>query len=304
MNELQSQIDKLGELDDKISKIHEELEDIQTQFSEGKDNLLESIKKAKTQISENLKQIKKKGNDETFTTYFEKLVVRMGEITEKFSFKEILSIKDDLKESVVKKISEISTSLSHLTNQKDQLFAEIEETKDHVKRLDRQIANTEKEIQILHKKEKIAERYRSYQNVFKEAQSIIRENASSILEEKILEMHKNLSTTDEFDKVLIDSNDYSLSVTPKGLDMNESYPAALYEGGGHRLMLGLSYKFSLGKVIGNAPFLLIDEPTEFMDVENRVNLLSNLPTIAEGTQILLITHQDVKKIQCDKKIGI
>ncbi len=304
MNEFQSQIEKIDEIEVKVSKIQDELEDIQTQFSEGKDNLLETIKRAKTQISENLKVIKKKGNEESFTTYFEKLIVRMGDITENFSLKEIQSIKDDLKELVVKKLTEISTSLSHLTDQKDQILTEIEETKDHVKRLDRQIANTEKEIQILHKKETIAERYRSYQNVFKDAQSIIRENASSILEEKILEMHKNLSTTDEFDKVFIDSNDYSLSVTPKGLDMNESYPAALYEGGGHRLMLGLSYKFSLGKVIGDAPFLLIDEPTEFMDVENRVNLLSNLPTIAEGTQILLITHQDVDKIQCDKRIGI
>ena len=304
MNELQSQVDKIVELDDKISKIYAELENIQTQFSERKDALVESFKKVKAQISENLKAIKKKNDEESFFTDLEKLVARMGNIPDLFSFEEILSIKEDLKELIIKKISEISTSLSHLTNQKGQLLAEIEETKDHVKRLDRQIANTENEIQILHKKEKISERYRSYQNVFKEAQSIIRENASDILEKKILEMHKILSTTDEFDKVLIDSNDYSLSVTPKGLDVNEAYPAALYEGGGHKLMLGLSYKFSLGKIIGNAPFLLIDEPTEFMDVENRVNLLSNLPNIADGTQILLITHQDVDKIQCDKKIGI
>ena len=80
------------------------------------------------------------------------------------------------------------------------------------------------------------------------------------------------------------------------MSVKDTYPAALYEGGGHKLMLGLCYKFSLGEIIGNSPFLLIDEPTEFMDVENRVKLLSNLPSITNGTQILLITHQDVDKI--------
>ena len=110
--------------------------------------------------------------------------------------------------------------------------------------------------------------------------------------------------TDEFEKIHIDNNDYSLSVTPQGISGNETYPASLYEGGGHKLMLGLSYKFSLGKIIGDAPFLLIDEPTEFMDVNNRVHLLSKLPSVIEGTQILLITHQDVEKIQCNKKIKI
>ena len=46
------------------------------------------------------------------------------------------------------------------------------------------------------------------------------------------------------------------------------------------------------------------ESKEFMDENNRINLLSNLSSTAEDTQVILITHHDVDKIQCDKKIEI
>jgi len=78
----------------------------------------------------------------------------------------------------------------------------------------------------------------------------------------------------------------------------------VYQGGGHKLILGLAYKFALGDLIGFPPFLLVDEPTEFMDSNNRINLLSNLNSIADNSQLILITHQDVDKIHANKKIEI
>ncbi len=51
-------------------------------------------------------------------------------------------------------------------------------------------------------------------------------------------------------------------------------------------------------------FILVDEPTEFMDGQNRINLLTKLNEIAKETQIILVTHQDVDKIKCKKKIEI
>ena len=150
----------------------------------------------------------------------------------------------------------------------------------------------------------MTKKYRLFQNSFNEVQNIIRQNASKVLEKKILSIHKNLSADDEFEKVNIDSENYSLSVVPKGFESDEFYPAMVYQGGGHKLILGLSYKIALGDLIGAPPFLLIDEPTEFMDSNNRITLLSNLSSLSDKSQVLLITHQDVDKIQAKKKIEI
>ena len=127
---------------------------------------------------------------------------------------------------------------------------------------------------------------------------------SLALEEKILDFHRILSVDDEFEKIKVDEENYSLSVKPKNVTNAEFYPASVYQGGGHKLILGLAYKLALGELIGSPSFLLVDEPTEFMDSQNRINLLSNLETISKNAQILLITHQDVDKIHCNQKILI
>ncbi|MBD3214843.1 MAG: hypothetical protein GF311_19685 [Candidatus Lokiarchaeota archaeon] len=191
-----------------------------------------------------------------------------------------------------------------MEDQRLQIINDLEEIKEQIKRLDRNIANNEKKISILKIKKELSEKYRNFQDIFKETQQIIRDGVSTALEEKILEYQQLLSPEDEFEKIHIDNEDYSLSITPKGVDIVESFPAWVYEGGGYKLLLGLSYKFSLSELISQAPFLLIDEPTEFIDAYTRESLLSNICSIAEKTQVLLITHQDVDKILCDNRIEL
>ncbi|MHA1724576.1 MAG: hypothetical protein ACTSXH_07010 [Promethearchaeota archaeon] len=242
----------------------------------------------------------KKSVNEELTT----IITKIGNAENNFSMETITDIKEHLKEFTIVKISEISTSIDHLNQQKGTIETRLEEIKNNLKRLDKEIAKTAKEVEILEEKEKLVKKYRFYQEIFKELQGMIRENACSILEKHILEFHDLLSTTKEFEKIHVDKDDYSLYITPKGMPEKEFYHAWLYEGGGQKLILGISYKFSLGNIIGKSPFLLIDEPTEFMDRFNRVNLLSNLANILNDHQVLLITHQDVDKIKCNKKIEI
>ncbi|MHA1456224.1 MAG: hypothetical protein ACTSR5_09635 [Promethearchaeota archaeon] len=205
---------------------------------------------------------------------------------------------------ILTKNSEITTTLDILKTQLQEYEEYEKDVQAQILKLDKEIAKFEKEINLLKNKEALTKKYRSFQNAFNEVQNIIRQNASKVLEQKILSIHKNLSADDEFEKVNIDSDNYSLSVLPKGIESDELYPAMVYQGGGHKLILGLSYKIALGDLIGSPPFLLIDEPTEFMDSNNRINLLSNLSAISDKSQILLITHQDVDKIQAKKKIEI
>lgn len=305
-NELESQLKHYDELNEKLEEISKEIKEAQISHNKEKELLLKTLMETKKEIESRLKgKLKKESTkNEIFKAKINIILEKIDDVKTQFSIENTLNIKEDLKELIITKIAEISTSISHYSQQAEKYKIQIEETKNNIKRLDKDIANTEKKIQDLEEKEKIAIKYRKYQDVFKEVQGIIRENICSILEEKILELHEILSTTKEFERLHVDSKDYSLSITPLNMEEKEAYPANLYEGGGQKLILGISYKFSLGQILGTAPFLLIDEPTEFMDQENRINLLSNLSSVLKNNQLMLITHQDVNKIRCNKKIEI
>ncbi len=301
LNDLNSSVKQVEKQNSKMKEIQKDKKDAEENLTEGKRNLIILLNTVKTELD---KYIKLLGEDDGVIKPLKVVLNQIDNFKSDLSLKAATKLKEDFNELIISKMSEISSSLKHLEEQKVQLKKDLEDIKDKIKRLDKQIAVNEKKIQILLLKEKLAEKYRYFQNVFKKTQGIIRDNISNALEERILDYHKVLSSEEEFEKIFIDSDDYSLSVTPKGMSLNTYYPAWVYEGGGHKLLLGLSYKFSLSELINVSSFLLIDEPTEFIDINNRKNLLSNISSMAENTQVILITHQDVDKIVCNNKIEL
>ncbi|MHA1682414.1 MAG: AAA family ATPase [Promethearchaeota archaeon] len=182
--------------------------------------------------------------------------------------------------------------------------ANVEFIKAQIKQVDRELANYERKLKYLLKKQDLAEQYRTYQSIYRSVQQVIREKAATTLGTLVLEHHKKLSVDDEFDEIAVDNRDYSITFKPKNTPGDEMYPASVYQGGGHKLILGLAYKFAIGELISTPPFILIDEPTEFMDDANRIRLLSNLNAISSNSQVLLVTHHDVDKITSHKKVKI
>ncbi len=301
LNESKAFLNQYKEYVKKLTIIQEEKKKGEEDFNQQKADLSKLFENLKNELKENLKSLDSSDN---FITTLEIILKKINDYEANRNLENALHIRDELKEAIIFKISELSTTLNHLKQQNEQISEDIDETKKQIKRLDKEIAQTEKKIQILHTKYELAEKYRNFQQIFKQVQQIIRNNVSITLEEDILKSYKLFSSEDEFEKVCIDNKDYSLSVIPKGKESKIYYPASVYEGGGYQLILGLSYKFALNKIIGNSTFLLIDEPTEFIDENNRKTLLSNISNISDSTQVILITHQDIDKIQCNNKIEI
>ena len=297
---LKTQLDRFSELETKRDEFKKELEMAEKDISHEKENLIKNLLSIKLNIEEEISKMEQDEFANSLTQVVEKMEIKEKNLT----LENIVKVRDELNELIISKISELTTTIDHLSSQQKEITDNIKEIKNKILELDKQIAFIGKEISLLQRKELLSQLYKDYQNIFTDIQSIIRKNASNILSEKILNIHQTLSSDDEFEKIFIDSDDYSLSIVPKGMDIGESYPAAVYEGGGHKLILGLAYKIALGQLIGSAPFLLIDEPTEFMDTDNRGNLLSNISSISEQTQVLLVTHQDIDKINCEKKIEL
>ncbi|MGV9171072.1 MAG: AAA family ATPase [Promethearchaeia archaeon] len=301
-NEIKNNLKRNEELKEKLVQNQEEKQKAEQFLSEKKEQFLSILNKIKKDITKYITKLDKK---DPFLGELEKTNESIEAFENTKSFEAAVKLKEEFNELIITKISEKTSTLKHLKEQSSQLEKDLVDNRNQIKRLDKKIAANEKKVEILHIKEELAEKYRKYQDIFKETQQIIRNNVSSALEEKVLKYHNILSTEEEFEKVYIDNEDYSVSITPKGMEKDKDiYPAWVYEGGGYKLILGLAYKFSLSELLGKSSFLLIDEPTEFIDVNNRQNLLSNLSSIAEDTQVILITHQDVDKIVCDNKIKL
>jgi ATPase involved in DNA repair len=64
-----------------------------------------------------------------------------------------------------------------------------------------------------------------------------------------------------------------------------------YQGGGQRTLTALAYQLALAEMTGSTDFMMIDEPTDATDSENRESLLEMIHNaIKQFSQILLITH--------------
>lgn len=156
--------------------------------------------------------------------------------------------------------------------------------------LDREGAGLGTQASALERKAKRAERFRRLSFGFKQLQMQIRNDASQALASDVLALHRKLSGhAEEFTALSIDPAKYTVQVVPH--DLGEEVPAALYEGGGHRLLLGLAFRLAVVRMVGTCPFVLLDEPTYGLDVEHREALLNRISELNLSPQILLITHQ-------------
>ena len=134
-----------------------------------------------------------------------------------------------------------------------------------------------------------AVRFRRMSASFKEPQVQIRSEAATKLSADTIALHRRLAERDEFEKLTIDPAHYAMQVVPR--DLGEEVPAGLYEGGGHRLLLGLAFRLAVARLVDPCPFLLLDEPTDGLDAAHREALLARIGSPDLAKQILLVTHQ-------------
>jgi exonuclease SbcC len=163
--------------------------------------------------------------------------------------------------------------------------------------LEREKAGIVAKISDMVAKAERAARLRRISVAFKALQGTLRSEASKSLAADTKILHQRLSgIEDEFSDVTIDAQRYSLQVVPR--HVGEEVPSWLYEGGGHRLLLGLAYRLAVIRLVGNCPFILLDEPTYGLDRSRLEALLERITGIGPSDgdkgfpdQILLITHQ-------------
>jgi exonuclease SbcC len=161
--------------------------------------------------------------------------------------------------------------------------------------LEREQATAAAEVNAQTTKAARAARFRRLSAGFKDLQTRIRSEAAAKLATDTLALHRQLSQRDEFESLTIDSTHYAVQVVPR--DIGEEVPAGLYEGGGHRLLLGLAFRLAVARLVEHCPFLLLDEPTYGLDTAHREALLNRIADQTVSKQILLVTHQTMGDVQ-------
>ncbi|MEZ4370347.1 MAG: AAA family ATPase [Polyangiaceae bacterium] len=183
--------------------------------------------------------------------------------------------------------------LAALADADAQARARVSETTAALQRIARERADLGNQLKQAESAERVARQLRALSGAFKTLQRSLRERACESLAADTMRLHSALSGDgSELLEMRVDPERYLVQVTPS--DIGAEVPAHLFQGGGHRLLLGLALRLALAKHVGGCPFLLLDEPTYGLDAARRDALLDRLETALGGTtQLLLITHHDV-----------
>lgn len=173
-----------------------------------------------------------------------------------------------------------------------QATGELESAEAQRSRVEREIAADTAKADGLREEAEQARQMRALAAAFKSLQKELRERATVELAERTHALHRALSGGDEqFQTVDIDPAKYAVLVTPK--DVGREVPAALYQGGGHRALLGLAFKLAVSRLVGACPFVLLDEPTDGLDAGHRAALIGRILELDLTRQMILITHHEV-----------
>ncbi len=219
------------------------------------------------------------------------LVIRYTNLKEQLAG-DVSTVTDALKTLFIK--SEVK--LQGLTETQGRIETDQQLLVERMMEVDREYATSQSNIDKLKESKALSKKLRKLSAGFKDLQVQLRESASSELADNTLKLHDTLSTREhEYKSLSIDPARYTVLVKP--FDINREVPAHLYQGGGHKLLLGLAFKLAVARLAGPCPFILLDEPTYGLDEDHRSSLLTRISDTGVANQILLITHHKIGEIE-------
>ncbi|MBO3842245.1 MAG: AAA family ATPase [Candidatus Brockarchaeota archaeon] len=111
------------------------------------------------------------------------------------------------------------------------------------------------------------------------------------IEFRALEYYRAMTDQHVYDAIIINPEDYSVSVHPKGL--TDPIPATRV-GGGHQTILALAIRLALLDALGLNSLLILDEPTYGVDSENLPQVASYIGEASKQlSQMILVTHYNI-----------
>ncbi len=130
-----------------------------------------------------------------------------------------------------------------------------------------------------------------FSQLFDQAVETRRRELIKRIEFRALEYYRAMTDQHVYDAIIINPEDYSVSVHPKGL--TDPIPATRV-GGGHQTILALAIRLALLDALGLNSLLILDEPTYGVDSENLPQVASYIGEASKQlSQMILVTHHNI-----------
>ncbi|MCX8182920.1 MAG: AAA family ATPase [Crenarchaeota archaeon] len=127
--------------------------------------------------------------------------------------------------------------------------------------------------------------------LFNQAVETRRRELIKRIEFRALEYYRAMTDQHVYDAIIINPEDYSVAVHPKGL--TTPIPATRV-GGGHQTILALAIRLALLHVLSLNSLLILDEPTYGVDSENLPQVASYIGEASKQlSQMILVTHHNI-----------
>lgn len=316
VEDLRENLKTKNELEEEKQEAEEKLEEAQTKRKEAQDTLedtdepdVEALREKKSEKEKRLARKKEKKQS------LEREAGELSHLEEKR--RNIEEKMEDVPEDPEESFEQVSENLSKLQRRQRSLETSIQKDKEklqdlrerasdrrskaqeHEKKLE-DIKSEIKELEALHQRVKKVE---EALEIYSEAGNAVREDLATKLESKVFEWYKKLAASHEFKKLRIDPEDYQLRGVPDGAD--QKYSISDYQGGGQRTLTALAYQLAIAESTGRTSILMIDEPTDATDSDNRSRLLEMIHQAVDNfNQIILITHHGAGREKAEHIIQI
>ena len=288
--------EELESLDDKTDSdpdvIQEKLREKRDELRDRKnsiDNLKEKLE-SRQELEEKIEDRKDSLPDDVPKKDLERLREELDSGKEEFS-----ALKSDEEKTKV--------ALGKDRERKNDLQENLEGVTGKVREKEDSLEEIEEDIERLESLEEEIEEAKDIRKVYSSSEEEMREVNLKRLERKVFKWYQELSASQEFKDLSIDRESYQLRGTPQ--NAGQKLGITDYQGGAQRTLTALAYQLALAEMTESTDFLMVDEPTDATDSENRENLLEMIHKAeTQFNQILLITHHGAGREKAENIIKV
>jgi ATPase involved in DNA repair len=294
---------------EEYEEMQEKLEDVDLdEMKEERDELKEKLSDLKNEVDNIEDDIEDIGDKE------DKIEDRKEEIEDLQDDIDELEVEyDDLEEDLdeaEEKKNELQNNYERLDQKINDDEESLEDKEDNLEDEQERLEDKQEEFEDLEEElgelRELEERINEVEEaleIYSQSETQMRDVNIQRLEQKVYKWYQELAARHEFKQLSIDRDDYRL----KGIPMNadREYSISDYQGGGQTTLTALAYQLALADMTGSNDFMMIDEPTDATDSENRESLLEMIHNaVQQFSQILLITHHGVGREKANNIIRI
>ncbi len=326
---LREAISRKEEIIQKIESLRKEVESLEEELSRIDESLSDRkvIEKKLEKIIREISDIEKKlSNIEEKLRERDNVLKRLSACEQ--SLRDLESIEKNIEEvkSDIEKLKEELSSLSNLKEKYESLKREYENIIEELKTLNdriseirgrlttlrEQVEKMEKDLQEKKTmKEKLREEYSKYYEAHKfiskvmdvvdRVKPVIRRIFLELLNNELNSMFVEVCHKTAFVSIRV-TEDYEIYVKRRdGVELSVDALSV-----GERNLIALLFRYALAKVVlGNVPFLILDEPTEHLDDEHRKRIAQWLKNVSSEVGMIIITsHVDAFETVADNIIRV